>query len=281
MQVFKTIKEYSNWFNSLAKNVSIGLAPTMGNIHAGHLSLLEKALIENDKAVITIFVNPTQFGENEDFASYPRTFQEDLEKISVLEKYGKEIIIFAPTNEEIYPENFDTYIKANEISEVLEGALRPTHFDGVVTVVNRLFDITKPSRAYFGKKDYQQLKLIELMAKQYHPKLEIVPIPILREENGLAMSSRNNYLTNTQKEEALVLKSTLELIKELITGTKSLEEANQKINQVLKEDSRFNYLSIKSCNDFQPVKDLSKPIVILGNFQLNQTRLLDNLEVEL
>jgi len=281
MKVLKSSKEYSDWLSSLDEKTTIGVAPTMGNIHDAHLSLLAQALKDNDKGVITIFVNPTQFGEDEDFESYPRTLQNDIDKIATLETMGKEIIIFAPKNNDIYPENFNQYIQANEISCDLEGALRPTHFDGVVTVVNRLFDITKPTSAYFGKKDYQQLKLIELMANQYHPKTTIVAMPILREENGLAMSSRNNYLSREQKQEALILKQTLESLKEIIQGTKSLKKVENKINQVLKEDSRFNYLSIKSLHDFKEVKDLNQPVVILGNFQMNQTRLLDNLEVNI
>lgn len=279
MKVFKSNKEYINWYNELGKNFSIGIAPTMGNIHAAHLSLLQKALEENDVGVITIYVNPTQFGEGEDFDNYPRTFNDDLEKISKLENRGKELIVYAPTEDDIYPDGFDSYLKAGAIAKELEGSVRPTHFDGVVTVVNRLFDILKPTKAYFGKKDYQQLRLIEKMANELHPNVSIIGMPIIRERSGLAMSSRNNYLNDDQKSQALKLKKTLDEIKQLVKESKDIQTLNNHVQNLLESDKRFNYISLRNQKTLAEISSLAEDIVILGNFQIGNTRLLDNLEV--
>jgi pantoate--beta-alanine ligase len=279
MKVIKKNKDYIELLKGY-EGKSIGVAPTMGNIHKAHLSLLERALKENDIGIITIFVNPTQFGEGEDFESYPRTFQDDLDKIAGLDSHDKELIVYAPTSEEIYPKDFNNYLKANEIAKDLEGAIRPTHFDGVITVVSRLFEILKPNRAYFGKKDYQQLKLIELMAKEYHPQVEVIGMPIIRDNSGLALSSRNNYLSEDEKCEALKLKQKLEELKTLLLNSSDLQLINEKIQSTLKEDQRFNYLSLKNKNTFQNPREANEEIVILGNFQLGTTRLLDNIEVQ-
>lgn len=279
IKVLKSNEEYINWKSSM-KNESIGFAPTMGNIHAAHLSLLDRALEENDHGVISIYVNPTQFGEGEDFDAYPRTLNEDIEKISSLESKhpNKTIIVYAPTEKDIYPESFNKYLKAHQIAVDLEGDLRPTHFDGVVTVVARLFEIVQPNRAYFGKKDYQQLKLVELMASEHFPQIDIVGMPIIRENNGLAMSSRNNYLSEQEKENALILRKALLKIESLVQENKPLEKIQKEID-LIKADQRFNYLALKSAHNFENITKLEKPLVILGNLQVNNTRLLDNIEV--
>lgn len=279
MKVFKSNQEYIEWYQASGHSKTIGIAPTMGNIHAAHLSLLQKALEENEVGVITIYVNPTQFGEGEDFDNYPRTFQADLEKISALDSNAKELIVYAPTERDIYPEGFNKYLKADTIGRELEGAVRPTHFDGVVTVVNRLFEILKPNKAYFGKKDYQQLRLIEKMAKKLHPMIKIIGMPIIRENSGLAMSSRNNYLNDEQKQAALKLKLTLESIREKVKESKDITTLKAHVDYLLNEDHRFNYISIRNQKTLEEISSLNEDIVILGNFQVGSTRLLDNLEV--
>lgn len=279
MKVFKSNKEYINWFEEAGKNFSIGIAPTMGNIHVAHLSLLQKAIEENDVGVITIYVNPTQFGEGEDFDNYPRTFEDDLEKISKLETANKELIVYAPSEEDIYPDGFDNFLKAGSIANELEGSVRPTHFDGVVTVVNRLFEILKPTKAYFGKKDYQQLRLIEKMANELHPNVSIVGMPIIRESSGLAMSSRNNYLNDDQKSQALILKKTLDEIKNSVKEFKDIKTLNNHVQSLLESDKRFNYISLRNQKTLAEISSIKEDIVILGNFQIGNTRLLDNLEV--
>lgn len=276
MKVISTIEELKNERLSLGSRV--GFVPTMGNLHAGHLRLLENSLKLCDHHIVSIFVNPTQFGEGEDFESYPRTLEADLEKIKSI---CPEAIIFTPTTKEVYGDEVVNYFKAPAIADMLEGNLRPGHFDGVLTIVHKLFEIVMPDHAFFGKKDYQQLKLISEHAKNYFPALEIHPVEIEREVSGLAMSSRNGYLTQEQKDEAITLYRTLSFIEKKLITEKDLRGSLEYIQQTLENDERFNYLSIRKQSDLTPPLDMSSPLVILGNFQLGQTRLLDNIEVSI
>jgi len=278
ISILRTENDFINFH--LKNTEQIGFVPTMGNLHAGHLSLLERSKEENAITVLSICVNPTRFAANEDLSSYPRTLEEDIEKASGLFKNEKDkkLVIFIPENEKvIYPDGFNDFIKINGISKVSEGSIRPTHFDGVATVVKRLFQIVRPNNAYFGKKDYQQLVIIQNLVKKYSLGVNIIGMPIIREKSGLAMSSRNNYLSDQQKEAALFLSQTLEEISQKVL-TSSLEEANLLISKKI-EDSRFNYLEIRDPNSFDLAKNNTFPLVILGNLQIGQTRLLDNLEV--
>ncbi len=276
----QVVTKTSELQNLLKSKAEVGFVPTMGNLHLGHLSLLTESIKHNETNVISIYVNPTQFGKNEDFGSYPRTLVEDLEKIEKLERqldYPK-IIVFAPEHEqEIYPDGKQT-ITAFGPCDTLEGALRPTHFDGVVTVVKRLFEIVKPSCAYFGKKDYQQLSIIKELNKKYQFNINIVGMSIIRDDSGLAMSSRNVYLTPEQKKEALLLRNSMLSIKSLIDQKSSLAYVQSHIKEIVK-DKRFNYLSLCRQENLQPASSLEDKMVILGNFQLGQTKLLDNLEI--
>jgi pantoate--beta-alanine ligase len=282
IEVFKTENEFIDFHNqNKIQCQSIGFAPTMGNLHEGHISLLEKALQENDIGIISIFVNPTQFGAGEDLDLYPRTWKEDLKKIEGLAfKYSnKKFIIFYPESDKvIYPHKKETTYAHKKLNHILEGAVRSTHFDGVTTVVKRLFEIVKPNRAYFGKKDYQQQVIIKDMVKELNLPISIVAIPIFREQSGLAMSSRNNYLSHDEKEKALTLYQTLnEVAKTLSLG---LKEARELISQKLKSDSRWNYLEVRT-KDLEVATSDSSDFVILGNYQLGNTRLLDNIEIKL
>lgn len=259
-----------------------GFVPTMGNLHAGHISLLLEAHQDFDIAFFSIFVNPKQFGPSEDFQKYPRTLEQDLERIQASLAPGKRVIVFAPSSvEEIYPADDRDIFSVLHVTEEFEGALRPGHFNGVATVVYKLFDLVKPSKAYFGLKDYQQFLVIKQLVKDLCLPIEIVGMPIVREESGLAMSSRNQYLSPEQKAEGLTLSQTLYRVRDLINQNReNLPQAQTYIASVLK-DPRWNYLELRDAETLS--KDLrhSRRLTLLGVFQLGTTRLLDNLQLEL
>lgn len=254
---------------------SIGLVPTMGNLHEGHLSLLASAIAENDLSIITIFVNPKQFGPNEDFNKYPRTLEEDIKKIESIKPIDstKTIIIFAPKSDrEIYPNNFSTSISVGELKTILCGKVRPTHFDGVTTVVYRLFKLSRANNAYFGQKDYQQCIIIKKMIRDLEIPVTMHIKPIIRNVDGLALSSRNQYLNDDEKKLALHLPSTLIKIEHLIINQKSYQAL---ITQEL-SDPRWDYLQVLDADSLNEKIDQSKKVVIVGAFRLGNTRLLDN-----
>lgn len=277
IHVFTTTSEVQAY---LSKMNNIGFVPTMGNLHSGHLSLLNESLHQCENSVISIFVNPTQFSKGEDFKNYPRTFQEDLELVKELDAPDRNIIIYSPTDEtEIYPNGKDLIRTLIGPCNTLEGSLRPGHFQGMITVVKRLFEIIQPSQAFFGKKDYQQLAIIKELVKEYNFNIEVVGLPIIREQSGLAMSSRNSYLTKEEKEEALILRQTLTNISDKIKSNFTFEDIQKNIKTILADD-RFNYLALCHQDTLSEVNDFSKDMVLLGNFQVNQTKLLDNIEIE-
>jgi len=263
--------------------IKVGFVPTMGNLHAGHISLLKRALSDYDVVYFSIFVNPKQFGPQEDFNRYPRTLEQDLALIEALEKeyQNKKVIVFAPARaEEIYPPGFaQTVSVRGDISQILEGAIRPGHFDGVSTVVFQLFDLIKPKEAYFGLKDYQQYLVIKQMVNDLLLPIKITGMPIIREESGLALSSRNQYLSEQDKIVSLTLSKTLLKLKKLIDGKKeNLEMTHQEVKQTLK-DKNWNYLEIRDADTLSTDLTNSKEVTILAVYQLGTTRLLDNLQV--
>tara|TARA_R110002072_G_scaffold534_6_gene3844 strand:- start:23943 stop:24785 length:843 start_codon:yes stop_codon:yes gene_type:complete len=273
-QLLKKKIEFINTRRSLPGRV--GLVPTMGNLHQGHLDLIEQAAKDCDHVLITIFVNPKQFGPNEDFEKYPRTLEEDIQKIESL-KDNKKFIIFAPeTMDEIYPEGFQTEIKVNEITEKLCGIYRPGHFDGVTTVVYQLFSITMPHMAYFGQKDYQQFKVIEKMSKDLLLPLSLVMVPTRREESGLAMSSRNQYLSSEEKEKALNLPTKLRELAENLVSNKDYVVLKEKISETLNQDPNWQYLEVLDAETFEEVHTGSKTYLLAGAYLLGKTRLIDN-----
>lgn len=282
IKVFYTRSEFDQYRNTL-NNKSIGLVPTMGNLHEGHISLLKSALEENQIAIMTIFVNPKQFGPNEDFDKYPRTLEQDLtkiEQVAINDLYKeKEIIIFAPkNNDEIYPANFSTNISVGEnLKTILCGKVRPIHFDGVTTVVYRLFRITKPTIAYFGQKDFQQTVIIKKMVYDLEIPVEIKVKPIIRNAMGLALSSRNQYLSQNELESALHLPTTLKKIEKLI---KTKQDYLSLIETELK-DSKWDYLEVLDAHNLGPINNNTKEIVIVGAYKMNATRLLDNIVVNM
>ena len=263
--------------------IEVGFVPTMGNLHAGHMSLLKKALSDYDVVYFSIFVNPKQFGPQEDFNRYPRTLEQDLALIQALEKeyQNKKVIVFAPSRaEEIYPPGFaQTVSVRGDFTQILEGAIRPGHFDGVSTVVFQLFDLIKPKEAYFGLKDYQQYLVIKQMVNDLLLPIKITGMPIIREESGLALSSRNQYLSEQDKIVSLTLSKTLLKLKQLIDGKKeNLEMTHQEVEQTLK-DKNWNYLEIRDADTLSTDLTNSKEVTILAVYQLGTTRLLDNLQV--
>ncbi|MGE3609858.1 MAG: pantoate--beta-alanine ligase [Bacteriovoracaceae bacterium] len=262
----------------------VGFVPTMGNLHAGHLSLLKSALEKFQIVYFSIFVNPKQFGPNEDFNRYPRTLEQDIKLIEklLLEFKDKTVIVFAPQDpSEVFPQDDQQSITVTGLSEQLEGKIRPGHFAGVATVVYKLFKLIRPTKSYFGLKDYQQYLVIKQMVRDLALPIEIVGMPIVREESGLAMSSRNQYLSEEEKEQGLILFRTLKKVEEMINHSKNnLNQAKDFINITLK-DNHWNYLIMVDAETLSVDIENSKKIAILGVYQLRTTRLLDNLQVEM
>lgn len=263
---------------------SVGFVPTMGNLHEGHISLLTKALEENDTVFFSIFVNPKQFGPNEDFGRYPRTFEADLEKITscVNTFQNKNVVVFHPANPtEVFPKNESLHIEVTPINNDLEGALRPGHFDGVATVVYKLFRLVRPFKAYFGLKDFQQYLVIKRMVKDLKLPIQIIGMPIKRDESGLALSSRNQYLDEKQKAAALILSQTLLKIKTTLNGSRNnLPQVQSLIAELLKDKS-WNYIELRDSETFSTNIMSSKNITALMVYQLGSTRLLDNMQMEI
>jgi pantoate--beta-alanine ligase len=215
---------------------SIGFVPTMGALHQGHLSLMQYSLDNNTITVVSIFVNPTQFNNPEDLAKYPRTLEQDIEKITAL---NPEIILYAPTIQDIYEDHITSdHFDYDGIENQMEGKFRPGHFDGVGTIVKRLFEIVNPTRAYFGEKDFQQLQIIKKLVQKNNLKVSIIGCPIYRESNQLAMSSRNERLTPQEREDASILYETLKAARELFTSN-SAETVTQWVESVFKNNTTF------------------------------------------
>lgn len=275
IKLFTTRKDFDSYRNSLT-TTKIGLVPTMGNLHDGHMSLLAQALKENDAAIVTIYVNPKQFGPNEDFDKYPRTLDADLAKISSLHRTidpTKEVLVFAPiSDDEVYPKGFKTNISITGFNQILEGAIRPTHFDGVSTVVYRLFKIARAHNAYFGQKDFQQVLIIKKMVRDLELDININVMPIIRSSEGLALSSRNQYLSDSQKKEALIIINTITEIKNIILSNACPENY---VENSLK-DSRWDYIKVLDADSLDDIAPESKNIAILAAFRMGETRLIDN-----
>ena len=218
------------------RNSTIGFVPTMGALHQGHLSLLQKSIKNNSITVISIFVNPTQFNNTEDLKKYPRTLENDVEKIKTI---SDKILVYAPTIDDIYEgKTVSQHYKFDGLENQMEGRFRPGHFDGVGTVVKRLFKIVKPTNAYFGEKDFQQLQIVKKLVEKEHLKVTIVGCPIFREANGLAMSSRNERLTTEEKEKAAIIFKTINDAKQLF-GTKSAKEVIEFVEKTFKNNPIF------------------------------------------
>ncbi len=276
MKTITTIQELRTTINNWKqKGHSIAFVPTMGNLHQGHLELVKAAKEKADKVVVSIFVNPTQFGENEDFDAYPRTEQQDL---ALLKKYQADIL-FLPAVDEIYHPEAKTIVTVKEISDLHCGASRQGHFSGVATVVCKFFNMVQPDFAFFGEKDFQQLTIIRLMVRDLNIPVQIESVAIVRESDGLAMSSRNGYLTNEQRKIAPKLYQSLQTARDAVIGHQaSLEEIRQQQRQAL-TDAGFevDYFSICRSGDLMAAKESDKELVILAAAKLGKPRLIDNI----
>jgi len=262
-----------------AESRVIGLVPTMGALHAGHLSLIERARRDCSPVIASIFVNPKQFGPNEDFSKYPRTFESDSEK---LERAGVDFL-FAPEPAEIYPNGFATYVSVDGLSDKLEGRSRPGHFRGVTTVVMKLLQIVQPTFAYFGRKDAQQSRLVTQMARDLNLDTEIVVCPPVREPDGLALSSRNVYLNADERKAATVLYRALDAVRnELAAGVRDALQLQGVLHRTLgtERQAQTDYADIVDAESFEPVLRVSKSCYVLLAVFIGRTRLIDNLYIE-
>lgn len=270
MKILKTPEEAINFRKTL--NGSVGFVPTMGALHEGHLSLIKKAREENDFVIVSIFVNPTQFLPGEDLEKYPRKLESDLE---ICKRAGVDGV-FVPTTENMYSDD-EILIKAPKIKGyILEGYFRPGHFDGVLQVVNKLFNITKPTRAYFGKKDAQQLYLIKQMVKNFFFDIEIVEVDTVREKDGLALSSRNVYLNETERKRALSISKALKRAAKLSTTTDDIETIKREMMKILDVD-QLQYIAFVDRNFNKIEKIIPNNTIILIAAIIGSTRLIDNI----
>ncbi|MDD6483044.1 MAG: pantoate--beta-alanine ligase [Clostridiales bacterium] len=278
MPVVKTIDEIRNAVKTAKKQGKIiGFVPTMGFLHEGHKSLIVRAASENDYVVVSDFVNPTQFGPNEDFESYPR----DIEKDRALCTEAGADIIFNPEPDEMYCDPLTT-VSVDKITKTLCGASRPIHFDGVATVVSKLFNIVAPDRAYFGQKDAQQLIVIKKMVKDLNFDIEIVGCPIIREEDGLAKSSRNTYLNEAERKAALCLSRALNKGRSMIEmGEKSAKTVKKAITDEINREplSRIDYVEISDLETLQPT-DSTNGVLVAVAVYIGKTRFIDNFIIE-
>jgi len=273
MQVINTIAEMRKLRRQLSEPV--GFVPTMGYFHEGHLSLVRQARKENPTVVVSIFVNPTQFGPGEDFQDYPRDLNRDLE---LLER-EKVDIVFVPSEEEMYPRDFNSWVDVEKVTERLEGASRSGHFRGVATICAKLFNIIQPTRAYFGQKDAQQAIVIKKMVADLNMNLEIVVVPTVRESNGLAMSSRNTYLNPEERQAATVLFKALSLARELWHGgEKDADKIRHQMTSLIQKEplAKIDYVSIADAETMEELKKIDRPAIVFLAIRIGKTRLIDN-----
>lgn len=280
MQIIESVGELLTYVEKgKQRGLKTGLVPTMGALHEGHLSLVRKSIEDNDATIVSIFVNPVQFNNPNDLATYPRQPEQDFE---LLAREGVDVV-FAPTVEEIYPDGFDRERKfeLGSAAEVMEGKHRPGHFQGVALVVNRLFQLCRPTRAYFGKKDFQQIAVIKDMVRTEGLDVEIIPCPIVREESGLALSSRNQLLTESQRKEASVIHHTLEESRRYACSH-SIEETIKFVVGTLdsKPGFKVEYFEIVDAKTLLPVEEWNEASSVVGciTVYVGDVRLIDNIE---
>lgn len=277
IRISSVMQETSN--TNILKGRKIGFVPTMGALHEGHLSLVRRSKQENDITVVSIFVNPIQFGPNEDFNRYPRDFDGDFNK---LQSEGVDIL-FYPDIASIYPEGYSTYVEVKGLSDKLCGAFRPGHFKGVATIVTKLFNIVKPKRAYFGQKDYQQSVIIRRMVKDLNLDVEIIVCPTVREEDGLAMSSRNSYLSGKEREAATIIYKTLTKASELVQSgiIDGVRIKNFMMEEIKKEPavSSIDYVGVYDPETLDEIDIIKGEVVLAAAIFIGKTRLIDNIIV--
>lgn len=276
MKVVKTIREVRDLVKSWKQEGNeVALVPTMGYLHNGHKSLMDKARKENGKVVVSIFVNPIQFGPNEDFSTYPRDLEHDM---AVCESAGVDLI-FAPEADEMYTKQFCSFVGMSILTEELCGKSRPTHFQGVCTVVSKLFNIVAPDRAYFGQKDAQQLAVIKRMVIDLSMDVEVIGCPIVREEDGLAMSSRNTYLSEEERKAALVLSQSLAFAEAFVArGERRASEILDEMKKLIELEplAKIDYVEAVDVLTMKPVEEITESTLLAMAVYIGKTRLIDN-----
>ena len=263
-----------------SEGLKVGFVPTMGYLHEGHESLIKRASEENDKVVVSIFVNPIQFGPKEDLSTYPRDLERDSK---VCESAGADII-FHPENEEMYFNDFSTFVDMNGLTSGLCGKSRPTHFRGVCTVVTKLFNIVAPDRAYFGEKDAQQLAVIKRMVRDLNIDVEVIGCPIVREKDGLAKSSRNTYLSTEERSAAIILNKALNIAKEKIEdGERISSNIISTVKDIIESEklARIDYIEVVDSFSMESVDKIEKSVLVAIAVFIGKTRLIDNFTYEL
>lgn len=270
--VCETRAQVKEWKN---QGLTVGLVPTMGYLHEGHQSLIKKAVEENDRVVVSVFVNPIQFAPNEDLETYPRDLEADKR---LCDSTGADLI-FHPTPDEMYPDGFSTHIQMDNLTKELCGKTRPTHFGGVCTVVGKLFNIVQPDKAYFGQKDAQQLAIIKRMVRDLNFDIEIVGCPIIREPDGLAKSSRNTYLNADERKAALILSKAIKLGEELVAdGERNaltvIKAMTDKINT--EPLARIDYVNVVDALSIEPLDVVKGEVLVAIAVYIGKTRLIDN-----
>lgn len=278
MQVTKTVKETRDIVKEWKREgLTVGLVPTMGFLHEGHASLIKRAREENDRVAVSVFVNPTQFGPNEDLEAYPRDFERDS---ALCEGIGADLI-FHPEPEDMY-DNPCVYVSIEKLSDNLCGKTRPVHFRGVCTVVSKLFNIVTPDRAYFGQKDAQQLAIIKKMVKDLNFDIEIIGCPIVREEDGLAKSSRNTYLNAEERKAALCLSRSVAKGQEIIKNGMKAEKLLGEMTEVINAEplAKIDYVSVVDALTMEPVEKIDRPVLVAMAVYIGKTRLIDNFSWE-
>ena len=262
------------------QGLTVGLVPTMGYLHEGHKSLIDKAVAQNDKVVVSVFVNPIQFGPTEDLATYPR----DLERDAALCEDAGAALIFHPEKEDMYFDDFCTYIDMDGLTKGLCGKTRPIHFRGVCTVVGKLFNIVHPDRAYFGQKDAQQLAVVRRMVRDLNFDLEIVGCPIIREEDGLAKSSRNTYLSEEERKAAVILHKGLVKGEEMVSaGEKDVKKVLDAITEIIESEplARIDYVEAVGFDNIETIDTIEGSVLVAVAVYIGKTRLIDNFIVGL
>jgi pantoate--beta-alanine ligase len=258
---------------------TVGFVPTMGYLHEGHLALVKQARLENSAVIVSIYVNPAQFGPREDFGAYPRDLNRDLELLWG----GGADIVFVPADDEMYPLGFSSWVDVEKVTERLEGASRPGHFRGVATVVAKLFNIVQPSRAYFGQKDAQQVVVIKRMVVDLNMGVEVVVVPTVRENDGLAMSSRNIYLSSKERQAATILFKALTLARRLGQGgEKDAEKIRRQMTALIQKEplAQIDYVSIADAETLEELNLIDRPAVASLAVRIGKTRLIDNMPLE-
>ncbi|MBY4628087.1 pantoate--beta-alanine ligase [Rhizobium croatiense] len=276
MRVFSSIEELRHTLDALKRQGrTVGLVPTMGYLHAGHMQLVARARAENDIVVVSIFVNPLQFGPAEDLSQYPR----DLERDAAMLKQAGVNFLFSPGVEDMYPRPMQTIVDLPDLGRELEGAVRPGHFAGVATVVCKLFNIVQPQTAYFGEKDYQQVVIIKRMVDDLAVPVRVIAVPTVRDGDGLALSSRNVYLSEAERHAAVIIPQTLDEAERLVAdGLADAAELEEKLTAFLGREplAKPEVVAVRDASTLQPVNSITAPVVVALFVRIGSTRLLDN-----